>query len=202
MSLDDFAEDYRLLVLWAAHCAEHGLPRFEEEHPEDDRPRTTIEAGLRGRAARSRRGRGSRRRVCRPRRRRIARVAVQTPTEAFAARGVPRPGRGVSPCQRVPGACIGELRSMRLVRRAPPAGHRCPRPVTWCGVTQKTRCWPFYAEYIGLDVLENLARGVPAVERVLKRTYHSRCSRAERWVACNLRLSGGGSVSDARCNLV
>ena len=46
MNLGNFAEDHRSLVLWAAHCAELGLPRFEEEYPEDDRPRRTIEAGL------------------------------------------------------------------------------------------------------------------------------------------------------------
>jgi immunity protein 5 of polymorphic toxin system len=56
MSLDDFDEDHRLLVLWAAHCAEHGLPRFEEEYPEDDRACRTIEP-----AGRSRRSVGARR---------------------------------------------------------------------------------------------------------------------------------------------
>jgi hypothetical protein len=38
-------QDHRLLALWAADCAEHVLPFFEEHYPEDDRPRKAIEAG-------------------------------------------------------------------------------------------------------------------------------------------------------------
>ena len=38
-------EDHRSLVLWAADCAEHVLPYFEEKYPKDDRPRKAIEAG-------------------------------------------------------------------------------------------------------------------------------------------------------------
>ncbi len=38
-------EDQRLLVLWAADCAEHVLPFFEKKYPQDDRPRKAIEAG-------------------------------------------------------------------------------------------------------------------------------------------------------------
>jgi len=38
-------QDHRLLVLWATDCAEHVLPYFEKEYPEDDRPRKAIEAG-------------------------------------------------------------------------------------------------------------------------------------------------------------
>jgi hypothetical protein len=38
-------EDHRSLVLWAAVCAEHVLPSFEEKYPEDDRPRKALEAG-------------------------------------------------------------------------------------------------------------------------------------------------------------
>jgi len=38
-------QDHRLLVLWAADCAEHVLPYFEKEYPEDNRPRKAIEAG-------------------------------------------------------------------------------------------------------------------------------------------------------------
>jgi len=37
--------DHRSLVLWAADCAEHVLPYFEEKHPKDDRPRKAVEAG-------------------------------------------------------------------------------------------------------------------------------------------------------------
>ncbi|HVP22871.1 MAG TPA: hypothetical protein VMS77_03035 [Conexivisphaerales archaeon] len=36
--------DHRILALWAADCAEHVLPYFEESHPDDDRPRRAIEA--------------------------------------------------------------------------------------------------------------------------------------------------------------
>lgn len=36
--------DHKLLVLWAADCAEHVLPYFEKEYPKDDRPRKAIEA--------------------------------------------------------------------------------------------------------------------------------------------------------------
>jgi len=32
------------LALWAADCAEHVLPYFEEKDPEDERPRKAIEA--------------------------------------------------------------------------------------------------------------------------------------------------------------
>jgi hypothetical protein len=35
--------DHHLLALWAADCAEHVLPLFEEEQPHDDRPRRAIE---------------------------------------------------------------------------------------------------------------------------------------------------------------
>jgi hypothetical protein len=38
-------QDHRSLVLWAAVCAEHVLPYFEEKHPQDDRPRRALEAG-------------------------------------------------------------------------------------------------------------------------------------------------------------
>lgn len=38
-------QDHKALALWAADCAEHVLPRFEEERPEDTRPRRAIEAG-------------------------------------------------------------------------------------------------------------------------------------------------------------
>ena len=37
-------EDHRLVALWAADCAEHVLPLFEAECPDDDRPRAAIEA--------------------------------------------------------------------------------------------------------------------------------------------------------------
>jgi len=38
-------QDHRSLVLWAADCAEHVLPCFEEKYPKDDRPRKALEAG-------------------------------------------------------------------------------------------------------------------------------------------------------------
>lgn len=34
---------HQLLALWAAKCAEHVLPLFESERPDDDRPRRAIE---------------------------------------------------------------------------------------------------------------------------------------------------------------
>jgi len=37
-------QDHRSLVLWAADCAEHVLPYFEEKYPKDDRPRKALEA--------------------------------------------------------------------------------------------------------------------------------------------------------------
>ena len=37
--------DHRSLALWAADCAEHVLPYFEEKYPKDDRPRKAIETG-------------------------------------------------------------------------------------------------------------------------------------------------------------
>ena len=39
-----FKPDQKILALWAADCAEHVLPYFEEECPNDDRPRKAIEA--------------------------------------------------------------------------------------------------------------------------------------------------------------
>jgi len=36
--------DQKKLALWAADCAMHVLPFFEEKHPHDDRPRKAIEA--------------------------------------------------------------------------------------------------------------------------------------------------------------
>ena len=38
-------DDHRLLAMWAADCAEHVLHHFEQERPEDDRPRRAIELG-------------------------------------------------------------------------------------------------------------------------------------------------------------
>ena len=32
------------MVLWAADCAEHVLPHFEDRYPKDNRPRSAIEA--------------------------------------------------------------------------------------------------------------------------------------------------------------
>jgi len=37
--------DQKTLALWAADCAEHVLPYFEEHYPDDHRPRSAIEAG-------------------------------------------------------------------------------------------------------------------------------------------------------------
>ena len=37
-------QDHGSLALWAADCAEHVLPYFEEKYPEDERPRRAIEA--------------------------------------------------------------------------------------------------------------------------------------------------------------
>ena len=37
--------DHRLLVIWAANCAEHILGYFENSYSQDDRPRKAIEAG-------------------------------------------------------------------------------------------------------------------------------------------------------------
>ena len=37
-------DHHRLLALWAAECAEHVLPLFEAECPDDERPRAAIEA--------------------------------------------------------------------------------------------------------------------------------------------------------------
>jgi thymidine phosphorylase len=36
--------DHHLLALWAAACAEHVLPLFDAERPEDPRPRQAVEA--------------------------------------------------------------------------------------------------------------------------------------------------------------
>ena len=38
-----FKTDQKKLAFWAADCAEHVLPYFEEKYPEDDRPRKAIE---------------------------------------------------------------------------------------------------------------------------------------------------------------
>lgn len=38
-------QDHKSLALWAADCAEHVLPYFEEKYSEDDRPRKALEAG-------------------------------------------------------------------------------------------------------------------------------------------------------------
>ena len=43
MTLDK--SDHKLLVLWAADCAEHVLRYFEEMYPNDDRPRKAVDAG-------------------------------------------------------------------------------------------------------------------------------------------------------------
>lgn len=37
--------EHRTLAIWAADCAEHVLPYFEERYPEDDRLRKAVEAG-------------------------------------------------------------------------------------------------------------------------------------------------------------
>lgn len=36
--------DHKALVLWACDCTEHVLPYFDEDRPEDGRPRKAIEA--------------------------------------------------------------------------------------------------------------------------------------------------------------
>jgi hypothetical protein len=36
--------DHRALALWAAACAEHVLPFFEEKYPDDGRPREALDA--------------------------------------------------------------------------------------------------------------------------------------------------------------
>src|SRR5512136_3481817 len=38
-----FKPDQKILALWAADCAEHVLPYFEEKYPDDGRPRKAIE---------------------------------------------------------------------------------------------------------------------------------------------------------------
>ena len=38
-------QDHRTLAIWAADCADHVLPYFEEQHPEDNRPRAALAAG-------------------------------------------------------------------------------------------------------------------------------------------------------------
>ncbi len=38
-----FKPDQKILALWAADCAEHVLPYFEDKYPNDDRPRKAIE---------------------------------------------------------------------------------------------------------------------------------------------------------------
>jgi len=37
-------EDHETLARWAADCAERILPRFEEQYPDDNRPRQALEA--------------------------------------------------------------------------------------------------------------------------------------------------------------
>jgi hypothetical protein len=39
-----FKSDQKKLALWAADCAEHVLPFFEEKYPNDERPRRAIDA--------------------------------------------------------------------------------------------------------------------------------------------------------------
>jgi hypothetical protein len=38
-----FKADKKVLALWAADCAEHVLPYFEDKYPDDDRPRKAIQ---------------------------------------------------------------------------------------------------------------------------------------------------------------
>lgn len=38
-------DDHRRLAIWAADCAEHVLPHFEQALPTDDRPRRAIDLG-------------------------------------------------------------------------------------------------------------------------------------------------------------
>jgi hypothetical protein len=45
--------DHRTLAIWATDCAAHVLSYFEEQYPNDNRPRKAVEAGrawVRGRA--------------------------------------------------------------------------------------------------------------------------------------------------------
>src|SRR5256886_8108045 len=42
-SLQD--DDHRLLAIWAADCAQHVLPHFEQARPKDSRPRRAIDLG-------------------------------------------------------------------------------------------------------------------------------------------------------------
>jgi hypothetical protein len=38
-------DDHHLLAIWAADCAQHVLDLFEQERPDDDRPRRAIDLG-------------------------------------------------------------------------------------------------------------------------------------------------------------
>jgi hypothetical protein len=38
-------DDHHLLAIWAADCAQHVLPLFEQVYPADDRPRRAIDLG-------------------------------------------------------------------------------------------------------------------------------------------------------------
>src|SRR6476469_12335 len=38
-------EHHQLIADWALRCAEHVLPRFEQERPDDNRPRDAISVG-------------------------------------------------------------------------------------------------------------------------------------------------------------
>src|SRR5437660_9558578 len=38
-------EDHHLLAIWAADCAEHVLHLFEQDRPDDDRPRRAVDLG-------------------------------------------------------------------------------------------------------------------------------------------------------------
>ena len=41
--IEKLKEHKKELVIWAADCAEHVLPYFEKEYPNDKRPRKAIE---------------------------------------------------------------------------------------------------------------------------------------------------------------
>lgn len=44
MENEELTKNKKQLAIWAADCAEHVLPYFEEKYPKDGRPRKAIEA--------------------------------------------------------------------------------------------------------------------------------------------------------------
>lgn len=106
MKLDE--PDHRSLALWAADCAGRVLPCFEEERPEDDRPRRAVEGGMAWARGEIRVGEA-----------RVAAIAAHAAVREADPAGAPPPGPWPPPWHEPAGRPVAAGERGRQYRRLP-----------------------------------------------------------------------------------